>query len=490
MLDVQQRRIIFRADASSRTGGGHVMRCLTLAECFKGAGWLIGVACSSETLAIFPHLRDRAEVLEVADGASIDGPMLGRYWPSGCDVLVVDHYALDARFELGCRGWAAKIVAIDDLANRTHDCDLLIDTTPGRLIGDYAGLVPTTALVLTGPGHALLRSEFATHREQSLRRRASLGRAERIFVGMGLTDVGGITKQIVKRLLMLDAVTSIDAVVGESANSRASLQELSAREPRLRLHVGPSNIANLMANADIAVGAGGTGSWERCCMGLPTVLLVLAENQRLMAMGLERTGASVTASQDSKADDVAAKVLTLIADPTRMREMIVAAACMVDGRGSERVQTAINRLLASSGRSEIDVRVRPAAIEDSSLIWTWRNDPATRAASRNRDIVAWNDHEQWFARKLADVDCTMLVGILDGVPIGIVRFERLAESKYEVNINVAPASRNSGLGTKVLSVACVPPSSTPQQGKVLLAQIKPENQASRRVFGKHVNLVL
>ena len=338
-MGVSRRKwMIFRVDASARIGGGHVMRCCSLAEHFIAAGWSVGFASSAESRIIVRQLSDRTEVLEGSDQRSLDAEALALRWPSGCDLLVVDHYSLDARFEGTCRGWADRIVVVDDLADRPHDCDLLIDSTFGRAAADYAGLVPVSTPVLAGADYALLRPEFAARRQESLARRAALVKVERVLVSLGLTDLGAITARVVRLLLDSAPALSIDVVLGPAVPSRATLEEFAAHSPRLCLHVDPPDMAALMAKADVAIGAGGTTSWERCCLGLPTVLLVLADNQKMIAYELARAGAAVRVEQCGEPDPsaIAEALVALAADPDRLREMSRRAAAICDGKGAER----------------------------------------------------------------------------------------------------------------------------------------------------------
>jgi UDP-2,4-diacetamido-2,4,6-trideoxy-beta-L-altropyranose hydrolase len=331
------------------------MRCLTLAEHTIAAGWSVGFACSAETLAIVPALADRVELLRGSDSRSLDQAALAARWPLGCDVLVVDHYSLDACFEETCRGWARRIVVIDDLADRQHDCDLLIDSTLGRKAADYAGLVPADALVLAGVDYALLRPEFAARREESLTRRAALVKVERVLVSLGLSDLGGITDGVTRRLLDIDARFSIDVAIGPTAPSRAALEDLVVREPRLGLHIHPPDMDSLMAMADLAVGAGGTTSWERCCLGLPTLMLVVAENQEMIAKELARAGAVVQLKQGGRTDrcSLAKAFAELAANLERLHDMSASAAVICDGKGAHRVYDYITRITIKSNLRSI-----------------------------------------------------------------------------------------------------------------------------------------
>src|SRR5262249_18815445 len=155
-------------------GGGHIARCLALADELAERGHGCVFAVSAETAATMPSLAASGhdiEALSAGTTADLEPSLLAASWPQGCALLVVHHYGRDARFESACCPWAERILVIDDLADRPHDCDLLLDSTLGRAPADYASLCPKTCRMLLGPAYALLRPEFAAARSESLARR-------------------------------------------------------------------------------------------------------------------------------------------------------------------------------------------------------------------------------------------------------------------------------------------------------------------------------
>jgi UDP-2,4-diacetamido-2,4,6-trideoxy-beta-L-altropyranose hydrolase len=335
----------FVCAASPRIGGGHVMRCLTLAGEMKRHGADIRFAVNAEALQSVPYLDQSG--FQITTVASFVEP---EAWPGVFDVIVFDSYAIDARVERAFRTKTKKIVVIDDLADRPHDCDLLIDSTWGRLNDHHQGLVPPHAQILAGPNYALLRPEFAALRPASLARRTTGEPLDRILVSFGLTDVGRITARVVRRLLGTQVKAQVDVVVGSRAESLAALEELASADHRLKLHVNANDMARLMASADLAIGAGGQTSWERCCLGLPSIIVVLADNQRASALALETAGAAeaVLGVTDADLDAIPAMVSQLSANAAARNRMAANAAKIVDGRGSSRVWDALCPLMPSA----------------------------------------------------------------------------------------------------------------------------------------------
>lgn len=319
-------RAVFRADASAHLGGGHVMRCLALAAELKNSGWTCVFATRRGTRETVPALDRSGMPVTVLDRADNDeAAALRDRWPDGVDWLIVDHYERDAGFERACRPWARRVMAIDDVVGRPHGCDVLLDQTLGRRREDYEALVPVVCHTLLGPGYALLRPEFMAARAGALQRRATRSGAGRIMVSFGLTD----PHRLAERARHGIARAGIDAEV-EVADGSADAGEM----------------ADAMSRADIAIGAAGGTSWERCCLGLPSVLVVVAENQRMIADALANAGAATVIGwyEDVAADDIARALRALVDDGARRRRMSESAARVCDGLGAARVREVLEAL--------------------------------------------------------------------------------------------------------------------------------------------------
>jgi UDP-2,4-diacetamido-2,4,6-trideoxy-beta-L-altropyranose hydrolase len=396
------------------------------------------------------------------------------------DWIVVDHYGLDAEWERQVRSTGARLLAIDDLANRPHACDLLLDQTLGRSAYDYGPLLPTGCRTLLGTAFALLRPDFARARPAALSRRRTAGDVRRILISLGASDVGGWTAPAVDAALRLSEEAAVDAVIGGAARSRPALEALARREPRLELHVDAPNMVELTAAADLAIGAAGTTAWERCCLGLPSLTLVLAHNQRLVARELEAAGATAVVA-DPRA--LAAPLSALIESREAREEMTAAAAAIVDGLGGERVANVI--FPEKSVARTPTIAVRPATKEDAEAAWLWRNDPATRRASQSQAPVRWADHEPWWRRACASNSKRLFIAEVEEAAAAVLRFDRLSDGEggWEVSINLRPDARGGGLGAMLLGAACEEIGKS--EGDVRLeAVIHRDNIASQRVFAR------
>lgn len=211
-------------------GGGHVMRCLALSKALEDLGCSVRFVVTAETIGMMPMLLLAHQVSVMS--SPTDALQLVAAVPEGCDLLVVDHYSWDASLEKQCRPWAKKIMVIDDLADRRHDCDILLDQTYGRSPSDYGDLVPADCDTLIGPHYALLRSEFAEARPRALRRR-ELASFQRILVSIGLTDPMNVTSDILDGIVESGLQLKTDIVLGSSAPCLADIREKASRHADL-----------------------------------------------------------------------------------------------------------------------------------------------------------------------------------------------------------------------------------------------------------------
>jgi UDP-2,4-diacetamido-2,4,6-trideoxy-beta-L-altropyranose hydrolase len=357
------RKAVIRADASQAIGTGHVMRCLTLANALAS----VGVRCTFVYREQLQHLEtairgagfDSVQLNgtvcadgsrePAANGERDDREMRSVLASIGPDLLVVDHYSLDWRWESALRAPELKVLVIDDLANRRHACDVLLDQNLGRIAGDYAALVPADCLVLAGSEYALLRPEFRVLRESGLRRRVAL---ERVLMTFGGVDQDDVTGQVLESLRgsALQSGCRISIVMGREAPHLAQVSKVAATMPwATEVLVDVRNMAHLMAACDLAIGAAGGTAWERCCLGLPSLLVLQAENQRPGAEALHAAGASyLLGAPTDVGRSLHEAVRGLVDDPPRLARMSEASARIVDGKGADRVLARLATCYASS----------------------------------------------------------------------------------------------------------------------------------------------
>lgn len=352
-------RIAFRTDASIQIGTGHVMRCLTLADLLRMHGATCYFICRSHNghLADFIRQRGHEVILLPLLDTNFQAPpdpmhaaWLGTDWSTDADQtrsalmdlsvdrLVVDHYALDSRWEQALRPISQFMMVIDDLADRPHDCDLLLDQNLGRTKQDYLRLLKADTHILVGPHYALLRPEFAQLRPYSLHRRMH-PQFKHLLITMGGVDKDNVTGQILHALnnCPLPAYLRITVVMGQHAPWLAQVKSQAAQMPaQTDVLVGANNMGQLMSDSDLAIGAAGSTSWERCCLGLPTILVVMAANQKEIAAALEQNKAAVVAETRNLLE-LLPLLLEQTSNASAMKAMTTCATNITDGNGATRV---------------------------------------------------------------------------------------------------------------------------------------------------------
>ncbi len=357
--------VAFRADASIEIGTGHVMRCLTLAHALRSGG----ANCRFIMRDLPGHLAKQVSdagfdvsLLPAPDGPVPAGPpahagWAGVVWEKDSaetralldsdppDWLIVDHYAFDARWQKAARPSKTKCMVIDDLADRPHDCDILLDQNFGHQKSLYDGLVPASCQCLMGPQYALLRPEFAALRAQSLARRKD-GVLQRLLITMGGVDAADATSAVLKAMRGASLPQDLQVVVimGAKAPALAQVRALANAMPwPCDVLVDVPDMAHHMAMADLAISAGGGTTWERCCLGLPSIIVETAENQAGVAKAMAKAGAALDPGPLRSPGFVEGcyKGLRDAADPAHLGAMSKRAAAICDGNGVRRVMTDI-----------------------------------------------------------------------------------------------------------------------------------------------------
>jgi UDP-2,4-diacetamido-2,4,6-trideoxy-beta-L-altropyranose hydrolase len=335
------RFVVFRADASATVGTGHVVRCLALADEMRNRGWQTVLAAReitpnhAETATASGH---RLLVIPGSVPVADEAAFLGENGVEANAVVVVDHYGIDAAWHRQARTTGAKLVAIDDLADRPLDVDLIVNPNLGASEDAYRNLVAPNAAILCGPAYALLRRQFA---EARARRRPHRGSVSRVLVSMGGVDLENVTLEVLEAIAPMGF--EVDAVVGGAYPHGETLARWEADRTDVQVHREVEDMADLMLTADLAVGAAGTTSWERCCLGLPTVMIAVAENQLASAQALDAAGAAVFLGMHDEvaSPHIRAVLERLRRDTVRLRALSEAAAELVDGFGIRRVADAI-----------------------------------------------------------------------------------------------------------------------------------------------------
>ena len=470
---VRDMNVGFRVDATRSLGLGHLMRCLTLADQLvtEGVRCVFLIRADEATSLIVEAGHALLELpSEPADGVA-DADECRAVLDQSFDWLIVDHYGLGEVWERAMRGSAGRLAAIDDLA-RPHDVDLLVDQNElPDATTRYVGLLPKRTRTLFGAHFALLRPEFTREPRQRD------GTIRRLLVNFGGSDPANATT------LALDALQrvgwtdrAVDVIIGRWHERVDELARRCAEHPAWTLHVQTSAVGDFMQSADLALGAGGTSTWERCASALPALVVTIADNQRALAEATAAAGACRWLGDVSHVDvdQIADELTALDRAPEVVRKMSQDARELCDGRGTRRVARA---LLA------FDLRLRRAVATDADLTLAWRNDPAVRRYAGNGDPISPDGHRTWFANVLADPDRALLICEYREQRLAVVRFDGMADRDPEVSIYVDPARHGQGWGVEVL-VAATEWLRTHHTVRQIRARIHSDNSASRRVFAE------
>jgi UDP-2,4-diacetamido-2,4,6-trideoxy-beta-L-altropyranose hydrolase len=490
-------KVAIRTDASLHIGTGHVMRCLTLAERLRAAGAEVLFVCREHQGHLCQLVAARgyqvARLAPPAPGwqapsAPAHVAWLGAPWPQDAadtaaalpwrpDWLLVDHYGIERQWQQALRPAVARIMVVDDLADRVHDCDLLLDQNlADQPQARYDGLVPAYCQRLLGPHFALLRPEFAAARAALTARD---GQVRRVFVFIGGADPGNETGRVLRALAALGQVgLQVDVVIGAANPHHAALAAQCAALPGARLHRQVDNMAQLMAGADLAIGAGGGAMWERCSVGLPSVVLAVADNQQPGCDAMARHGRVLYLGQAAAlAPGVLPAALQLAcASPWLLQHMAAASQALVDGRGAERVVRRMAALQLAGG-----LQLRRALADDCERLWEWRNAEPVRRFSGDGAPIPLAQHRQWFAAALADPDRLLLIGEIDGQAAGVLRYDR-RHRQATVSVYLTPAFLGQGIGASLIAAGSASAARQWPQLEVIEAQVRPQNVASAAVF--------
>ena len=499
-------RVGIRVDASVAIGTGHLRRCMTLAAALASKGAdvrfvvrrhdaVAEVALRSQAFSVAwldapaaPQGSPTSSAAGVAhehwagvgwseDAAETAGALAG-FRP---DWLIVDHYSFDARWHdqvrdrLGC-----KVMAIDDLADRSLSVDVLLDANFAEdHAGKYAGRLTRKCRLLGGPRFALLSAEYKTAPRYRFH-----SDVRSIGVFMGGTDPDGVSARVLRACREDAGFLGPIEVVSTSANPHLEhLRAACAASADTTLLLDLPDLGAFYARHDLQIGAGGTATYERCCVGAPTIALAVASNQLAVVPALAAGGVLRAArlSHEPEADILATAphlgdvVRDLVAHPEARRELSQRGMRLVDACGADRVATC---LLGGS------LSLRRATLEDGEQLHAWRNHPDVRAVSGNGEAIPLGHHMNWLAHKIAADDSWLYVAELGATAIGSIRFDRLPDGLLEVSLYLDPDLLGLGLGPHLLlagerAVMAEAPGCTRFAASVL-----PDNQVSARLFLK------
>jgi len=487
-------KVFFRVDASINIGVGHVVRCLVLAEELRNLGASIGFITRDHLGNLNKQIKDNDFFLyslpfqkraiekkssnkyETLLGVrqKVDAEETIRVFKGKIDLLIIDHYALDITWERSLRPHTKKIMVIDDLSNRMHDCDFLLDQNYVHNQKRYNNLLTPNVTKLLGTKYALLRKDFLENRKICAQENGS---AERVFVFFGGTDPDNVTIMAIKALSQSKLkYLLVDVVIGSGNPHRTELEKEVNKHSNIKLHVQVDNIAELMASADIAIGAGGTATWERMVIGLPSIVITIANNQVELIKDLDQDGCLKWLGNLNQVNEqmIYCALLDIIKNPKKLIEQSCSCQKLIDGKGA-----GIVAQLLLTGPSIEALTIRKATKSDLMLYWNWANELEVRENAFSQEFIELENHKKWFNKKLNSNDSILILIGSEFGAIGQVRFDR-SGSYFTVDYSLAKQYRGFGLGKVIITMAidylkC-------EESFTLIGKVKVNNQPSIKVF--------
>jgi UDP-2,4-diacetamido-2,4,6-trideoxy-beta-L-altropyranose hydrolase len=488
--------VAIRVDASAAIGGGHLQRCLSLAQALHDGGAAVRFIVRELGVDTRPRIEAGGFAMLTlpppgpGDAPDTDVPhaaWAGVGWRADADqtvaalaaagaasrCIVVDHYALDARWhrivraELGC-----DIAVIDDLADRPLDGRWLVDHNPHRdHRAKYGPRWPAASELLGGPAYALLGPAFA-----DAPRHAVAERVHSIGIFVGSSDAAGLSVLALKACREVAQFDGPIEIVTTRANpGREALHRAAAKAAYTQVLEDLPDLSAFFARHDLQIGAGGGATWERCCIGAPSLLLTAATNQNVVVPELDALGVAVGLPATAGVADIGAAVRRLIDAPaSTRREMSRRAQSLVNGLGARRVALCLLR----SG-----LGLRPLTLDDAEKTHRWRNDARTRAVSRDPRPLDPSAHRQWLTHALHDPRRALWMAHVGRIDVGVIRFDDdTAARNCEVSLYLDPALQGLGLGSAMLSAGEHARRGRAPGAARFTATVLPHNPPSRRLF--------
>tara|TARA_B110000196_G_scaffold317426_1_gene330553 strand:- start:259 stop:1776 length:1518 start_codon:yes stop_codon:yes gene_type:complete len=484
--------VVIRTDASIHIGSGHIMRCLVLAEVLKEQGHIVSFASRPQQGDLVEFVRNKGfKVYELVPPHYWQAPVnsadyaawLQVTWQEDAkglieqvdnvDLLIVDHYGLNANWELFVKNkLLCKLFAIDDLV-RIHQADLILDQTLLRDPMEYKEINPNS-IVLAGCDFALIKQSFTASRVKALENTA-LPSDVNVLVSMGGVDQPNATLHTLQALSkMTGKKPSVTVLLSEKAPHYQVVKKFSMQHSSWVNHIDfVENMAELMFAHNVAIGAPGGTSWERACLGIPSIIIPLADNQKTISNNLVQVGAAIRVNIADISSGLLLAYETMISEWSVMR---MANLSLCDGLGLLRVAQCVNNLYNNASNS---ITLRRATKSDVKLVFDWQVLPETRKYALTPELPTWGGHQKWMNTKLQSTSDYFYIieSLLNNNSIGVLRLDKLSVGKYVLSIFIDPQYFGQGMAKDALAyIDRIHPSITIQ------ATVLEENIASQRLF--------
>jgi len=483
----KRNQIVFRVDADTQMGTGHLMRCLALAQAWQDVGGQATFLTVSNSLLLKDRLQ--SENMAVTSLSACPGSVDDARQTTAlakkihASWIVLDGYQFGSAYQKILKDNGRSLLFIDDFSHAGHYyADIVLNQGISAVPILYPNKEEYTQLLL-GPRYALLRREFLNYRGG---KRENPDVARKILVTLGGGDPDNVTKKVVRAIQQLESENlEVFVVVGSNNPHYEELESIASHSPfNIRLLQNVIDMPALMAWADMAVSAGGGTCLEMAYLGLPNIVLILAANQQGNAESLGSSGISINLGWHNEIDELGlAKTLSMLISSQMLRKKMSAKAQeLVDGTGTSHIMLLIDKL-SRQYRATDDISVRRACIQDGELLWKWANDSSVRANAFHADTIALKEHLRWYQNKLNSPYTLIWVLDLSSKPVAQIRYDRVDQATAEIDISVTADCRGMGLGTKAL-VLTADISGKELGVEYIKGVVFTSNKASSRIFTK------
>ena len=484
-MRMRQHKLYIRADAETKIGAGHVMRCLALAQVWKDHGGDVAFIsrCDSDrmrqkiqaegfALIGLPERCAESEDLETTLALLKNESIPGNDW------LVLDGYHFTPEYQQAIRQSGTHLLVLDDNNHLPqYHADFILN--PNMQAASHYYNTDRDTICLLGTRYVPLRREFSAKNRGS---KDTPAIPRNVLITLGGSDPDNVTLKMITAFKRMDRPDLNARVILGPVNPHVTeLAQEIGDDARIQLIQSPRDMAVQMAWADLAISAAGTTCWEQACLGIPTMVVILADNQRENAVALHEVGAAMNLGwhQNLSIEKIADALFHLMADPAQRSLMSRSGLALVDGRGAERVTQAMLDL--TRGTIGTRLEIRPATLADAFSLWNLANDPVCRSNAFSPDPIPITEHLAWYRKKLGSPHTRIWILEVDARVSAQIRYDKIDDDTAEIDFSVMADCRGKGLGTKALALTSAP-ACTELKVRRLVGFVLESNLVSTRAF--------
>ncbi|MAF76562.1 MAG: UDP-2,4-diacetamido-2,4,6-trideoxy-beta-L-altropyranose hydrolase [Halobacteriovoraceae bacterium] len=483
-------RVLFRVDAAWHIGLGHLLRCIELAKIIEKAGIEVFFVCRNfEGFSYEPYISNLNFKFFFLERVAVSGQIgeVPQHEWLGCSVeedvrevicqikdlnfnaVFVDHYSIDKRWEKKIKSKCRKVVVIDDLGDRQHSCDYIVDPNYASLESKFLGSgSEVIEKLLLGTKYTILKSDFPRLRESYLEKKTNSS-LKKILVNLG----GASNSIILKKILIGIEDSSFSGEVVVLANNEEFVKECESDIvfSKFTFIKYISDMADFYHDIDLVIGAAGTSFWERCCLGIPSILLKVADNQEVVIKPVEAKFPELVYRDSNALISSLDELFENFSDVKYKSEVVDYCSSLICGLGKWLIVKEVFNLSLFN--------LREANYNDCDVIYGWQLFPGVRKFFRNSDVPTYDEHCNWFSSSLVNENRKILIFEVESIPLGYLRLDYSDQRSAEVSIIISPFFKGNGLATIGLLQL-----SEDYSDLKLTAYIHVDNHASQKAFLK------